>query len=440
MILTKALTGRKVMKLINKKAVRVLAVAIAAGLATTSTISSAPAASKKVFNIWWYSKDNTPNGQTWAAALTEFKKNHPELDVKFELKTFEGLNNAGAQILNSNAAPDITEYNKGNGTAGLASKAGLLTDLTSYAAKYKWNLPSSVALYGQYDKGLMGTGKLYGVPTYGEYVSIFYNKDLFAKNGVTIPTTMDALEADMAKFKDAGVIPMEMGGGDYQSVHNIYALAVSKANQTWINSFQLFKGKPIDATTDANIRWAAETLVKWDKAGYFEPNASGVKADDAVAEFQSGKAAMMIGGSWLDGSMQTKISTFSYGKFLVPGTLTVGSAGNLLVIPTKSKNKDLAAEFINMTLSKKYQNYLGNAGGLPLFADPAAIANPGAILTATPFGQAVKKNALAMYPDWPVPGYYEILLSNGTSLLSSGDVDAYMKATGAFYNAGRPKA
>ena len=93
-----------------------------------------------------------------------------------------------------------------------------------------------------------------------------------------------------------------------------------------------------------------------------------------------------------------------------------------------------------MTLSKKYQNYLGNAGGLPLFADPEAIANPASILTATPFGVAVKKNALAMYPDWPVPGYYDILLSNGTSLLSSGDVDAYMKATGNFYNAGRPKA
>ena len=428
------------MKLINKKAVRVLAVAIAAGLATTSTISAAPAATKKVFNIWWYSKDNTPNGQTWAVALAEFKKKHPELNVKFELKTFEGLNNAGAQILNSNAAPDITEYNKGNGTAGLASKAGLLTDLTSYSTKYKWNLPSSVALYGQYDKGLMGTGKLYGVPTYGEYVSVFYNKDIFAKNGVAIPTTMDALEAAMAKFKAAGVIPMEMGGAGYQTVHNVYALAVSKANQTWIDSFQLFKGKPIDATTDANIKWAAQTLLKWKTAGYFEPNVSGVQPDDAVAEFQAGKAAMVIGGSWLDGSMQTKISTFSYGKFLVPGTLTVGSAGNLLVIPTKSKNKDLAAEFINMTLSKKYQNYLGNAGGLPLFADPEAIANPASILTATPFGVAVKKNALAMYPDWPVPGYYDILLSNGTSLLSSGDVDAYMKATGNFYNTGRPKA
>jgi len=428
------------MKLVNKKGVRVLAVLVAAAFVTTSTVATAPAASKKDFNIWWYDKDNTPTGQTWAVALKEFTKKHPELNVKFELKTFEGLNNAGAQILNSNAAPDVTEYNKGNGTAGLASKAGLLTDLTSYSAKNKWNLPSSVALYGQYDKCLMGTGKLYGVPSYGEYVSVFYNKDIFAKNNVKIPTTMAEMEAAMATFKAAGVIPMEMGGAGYQTVHNVYALAVSRANQAWITSFQLFKGTPIDATTDANIKWAAETLLKWKTAGYFEPNVSGVSPDDAVAEFQAGKAAMVIGGTWLDYSMQTKISTFSYGKFLLPGTLTVGSAGNLFVIPTRSKNKDLAAEFITLILSKKYQNYLGNAGGLPLFADAEAIANPAAVLTATPFGVAVKKNALAMYPDWPVPGYYDILLSNGTALLSSGNVDAYMKATGSFYNAGRPKA
>jgi raffinose/stachyose/melibiose transport system substrate-binding protein len=93
-----------------------------------------------------------------------------------------------------------------------------------------------------------------------------------------------------------------------------------------------------------------------------------------------------------------------------------------------------------MVLSKKYQNYLGNAGGLPLFADAEAIANPAAILTAAPFGQIVKKNALAMYPDWPVPGYYDILLSAGTALLASGDVNAYLSKTGSFYNSGRPKA
>ena len=422
---------------LSSKTLRVALAGLVAASVVVPTMTSTASAANKTFNIWWYSKDNAMP-QTWEAALTEFKSKHKDVKVNFQLKTFEQINNAGLQMLNSNSAPDVSEWNKGNGTAGAASKAGLLTDLTPYANKYKWNLPSSVSLYGQYTNGLMGSGKLYGVPTYGEYVGVFYNKDLFAKNGVAVPKTWADLEAALAKFKAAGVIPMEAAMGDYQAVHNMYALTVSRADQKWINSFQLFKGAKIDATKDANIRWAAETLVKWNKAGYFEPNASGVKTDDAVNEFQAGKAAMMIGGSWLDGGMQTK-ATFKYGKFLVPGSLTVGSGGNLFVIPSKSKQKDLAAEFIDMLLSKKYQNYLGNAGGLALFADPTAVANPAAQLTGAPFAEAVKKNALAMYPDWPVNGYYPVLLAAGTQLISDGNVDAYMKTTGEFYNSGRPQ-
>ncbi|MEY4290716.1 MAG: hypothetical protein RL130_658 [Actinomycetota bacterium] len=426
------------MKLSSKTLRVAVAAALVAGLSAGAFIAPASAA-KKDFNIWWYSKDNAMP-QTWDAALKEFKAKHPELNVKFQLKTFEQINNAGIALLDSNKAPDVAEWNKGNGTAGAASKAGLLLALDKYAAKYKWNLPSSVSLYGQYTNGLMGSGKLYGVPTYGEYVGVFYNKDLFAKYNVSIPKTIDQFEAALKTFKAAGVTPLSIGGGDYQTVHNIYALTASRATQDWIKSFQLFQGKPVDPTTDANVKWAAEKFVAWNKAGYYEANASGVKADDAVLDFQKGNAAMMIGGSWLDAGMNTKISTFKYGKFVFPGTQSVGSAGNLFVIPAKGKNPDLGAEFINMLLTKKYQNYLANAGGLALFADAAAVANPLSAITATPFSQIVKKNALGMYPDWPVAGYYPVLLQAGIKLLSDGDVAAYQKTIGSFYNQNKPKA
>ncbi len=426
------------MKLSSKTLRVALAATLVAGLSAGAFIAPASAA-KKEFNIWWYSKDNAMP-QTWEVALKEFKKAHPELNVKFQLKTFEQINNAGIALLDSNKAPDVAEWNKGNGTAGAASKAGLLLDLDKYAKKYKWNLPSSVSLYGQYKNGLMGSGKLYGVPTYGEYVGVFYNKDLFAKYKVAIPKTLAEFEAAMKTFKDNGVIPLQIGGGDYQTVHNLYALTASKASNSWIKSFQLFQGKAVNPATDANFKWAAEKFVAWNKAGYYPPNASGIKTDDAVLEFQKGNGAMMIGGSWLDGGMQSKISTFKWGKFVFPGTQSVGSAGNLFVIPKKGKNPDLAAEFINLLLTKKYQNYLANAGGLALFADADAVANPASKVTADPFAAIVKKNALGMYPDWPVPGFYPILLQEGIKLLSDGDVAAYQKAVGDFYNAGKPKA
>lgn len=44
--------------------------------------------------------------------------------VEFEKKAFEQIRQNASQVLNSDDAPDVTEYNKGNATSGLlAAKA-----------------------------------------------------------------------------------------------------------------------------------------------------------------------------------------------------------------------------------------------------------------------------------------------------------------------------
>ena len=50
----------------------------------------------------------------------------------------------------------------------------------------------------------MGGGKWYGVPNYGEYVMVYYNKDLFAKHNVAVPTTFAQFKAAMDTFVKAG--------------------------------------------------------------------------------------------------------------------------------------------------------------------------------------------------------------------------------------------
>ena len=39
--------------------------------------------------------------------------------VEFEKKAFEQIRQNASQVLNSDDAPDVTEYNKGNATSGL---------------------------------------------------------------------------------------------------------------------------------------------------------------------------------------------------------------------------------------------------------------------------------------------------------------------------------
>src|SRR5699024_5900222 len=51
-------------------------------------------------------------------------------------------------------------------------------------------------------------GKVYGVPFAIQTMNVMYNKDLFAKNGISVPTTWGEMTAAFDKLKKAGVIPM----------------------------------------------------------------------------------------------------------------------------------------------------------------------------------------------------------------------------------------
>jgi raffinose/stachyose/melibiose transport system substrate-binding protein len=428
--------GNNHMKLTSKRGIRVAA-AVAVGALSLGTLSAcAPAAEDNVFTVWWYEKD-TAMATTWAAALEEFKAAHPDVTVEFELKTWDQIQKSGNAILDSDKAPDLAEWNKGNATAGSASQAGLLTNLDDYAKQYGWDtmLPQSVLAYGEYTDGIMGSGSLYGVPTYGEYASWFYNADMFAANGVAIPETMDDLTAALATFKAAGLTQC-IGAKEYQNVHLAYGLALSQADQEFVSNFQAFTG-PVD--WDAEWAYAAKTISDWKNAGYFDPNASGIGADDAVAAFQAGSCPLIFGGTWLDEGMQKNSVSFEWNKFLMPGTgLGVGSAGNLLVIPERSSQKDLAAEFINMILSTEYQNMLGNEGGLPLLAEESALTNELTVKSYAQFKKLLENDGLGMYPDWPVPGYFDIQLAAGQKLFSDGDAAAYVTTLKDFYEQNKP--
>jgi len=115
--------------------------AFAAGLTTMvlGGVGAAHAQANKTFNIWWFEDPTSSEGIAWTKALNEFKAAHPDVTVNFQQKTFIQLQKAGSMILNSNQAPDITEYNKGNATAGLVASQGLLTPLDDEFKSRGWD-------------------------------------------------------------------------------------------------------------------------------------------------------------------------------------------------------------------------------------------------------------------------------------------------------------
>ncbi|MFF1676074.1 ABC transporter substrate-binding protein [Streptomyces sp. NPDC058256] len=390
----------------------------------------------KTLKLWHYEAPDSAMGAAWNEAIKEFKKTHPGVTVKFESKGFEQIQKTAQMVLNSGDAPDLMEYNKGNATAGLLSKQGLLTDLTDEATERGWDkkLSAGVRTTSQYDaNGVMGSGKWYGIPNYAEYTMVFYNKDLFKQHGITEPTTLDELTTAMDKFVAEGITPLANAGSEYPAQQYLYQLALSKADRPWVDSYELYEGKT--DFHDAAWTYGAETFADWVKKGYISEKSSGLKAEDAGISFIQGKSPILFSGSWWYGRFKSD-AKFDWGTFLWPDSnLTLGSGGNLWVVPKGAKNKDLAYDFIDITMSKKIQNLLGNKGGVPVAADPAAITDPQAKSLIANFNTVADRDGLAFYPDWPVPGFYDVLVSGTQKLITDSEKpDAYLSALQEAYD------
>ncbi len=398
-----------------------LLMAVSLGLAACGgDDSSDEGADAKTLTLWHYEGPNSAMGIAWTKAIEQFKAKHPGVEVKFEEKGFEQIQQNAQMILNSDSAPDIMEYNKGNATAGLLSKQGLLTDLTEQTTQRGWDkkLAASLQTTAKYDQdGIMGSGNVYGIPNYGEYVEVFYNKDLFDKYKLAVPTTLDEFTKVMDTFVQNKVTPLSVGGAEYPAQQIFYQLALTQADRAWVDDYQLYKNK-VDFK-GPQLTYGAQTFADWVKKGYIAKDSAGIKAEDMGVAFTQGKFPIMISGSWWYGRFAEEIKNFEWGTFLFPGTkLHLGSSGNLWVVPEKSKAKSLAYDFIDITMQPDIQALLGNSGGVPVAADVAQITDPKNKELIDNFTKVSSADGLAFYPDWPAPGYYDVLVGGVQGLIN----------------------
>lgn len=371
------------------------------------------------FKIWHYESPTGAMGMAWDAAIAKFQEMHPDVTVEFEQHGFEEIRQTAPMILNSDEAPDIMEYNKGNATAGFLAQQGLLTDITAAATERGWDqiLSTGLQTTSRYENGVMGSGAWYGVTNYGEYVMVYYNKDMFAQYGIEVPTTFEEFEAVMDASVAQGIIPLATGASEYPAQQIFYELVLSQANRDWVNAYQLYQGD-VDFH-GPEFTYGAETMADWVAKGYIDPNSTGMPAEDMGVAFENGQYPMVITGSWWYGRFMTEITGFQWGTFLFPSnTLHPGSGGNLWVVPSNSKNAELAYDFIDITLSPEIQAILGNAGGIPINADPEAITDPQIRDLIANFNKIGETDGIAFYPDWPAPGYYDVLVSGVQELIA----------------------
>lgn len=245
----------------------------------------------------------------------------------------------------------------------LAQSGGLL-DLTDEA--FMKNYTPSVL-----DSQAIG-GRQFAVPTGNSYVTgLYYNKKIFADNGIEAPTTWTELQSAVSTLEGAGVTAFGIGGKDTWPaglvmngvVGGLYPTAADKQALTdslWDQSASLDSGVPLEVLQ--KTQWVFDHAQK---------NFSGAGYDDMPAAFANGDFAILPDGTWNQPTIDTAVAgAFEYGYIPFPASDNAADNKYLngkielqLGVSAATKNKDAALAFLDLFSSKDvYTKFVATSG------------------------------------------------------------------------------
>lgn len=311
--------------------------------------------SKTVTMMSWYSEDQM---EGVIDAIEE--KLGGEYTIDYTYVTNSDYNNVLSTQLAAGEGPDVIS-DGANFPARI--KAGNVKDITDTGLTDGFS-----------DEGLAlctVDGKNYGIPCYGWFAGIFYNKDLFEQAGITeVPTTYDEFldVCDKLKSKDIKPIAMGLADGD-NGLHAFSGFLESNFYEA------TEEGKTFDVDFAEGEEKMEGTLnpyiEKWMKMvdnGYITSDMVGISFDQAKDEFSNGKAAMFITGPWEYDTFKEAGVNFGVMPFLGDGEETqylIGGPAASWGINTNTKNEEGAEKVLEALASTEVQQAFvdANPGG-----------------------------------------------------------------------------
>ncbi|HTX00467.1 MAG TPA: extracellular solute-binding protein [Acidimicrobiales bacterium] len=149
-------------------------------------------------------------------------------------------------------------------------------------------------------------GTVPSVPFQMNIEGLFYNKKIFAKYGISVPTTYTALLADAAKLKAAGVTPFTASGSSGWAISRWVGVLLFR--ELGPKALQLVADNKASLSSPAYVK-AAQQVAQLGADGYFSTGVTNLSYNQAIDEFLTGKAAMIYMGTWLLSSISSSQDT-----------------------------------------------------------------------------------------------------------------------------------
>lgn len=275
-----------------------------------------------------------------------FNETNPDIEVEFSPTKNTEYNTVLNTALQAGEGPDI--FHLRPYAAGLKlADAGFVEPITDING-----LDTFSEDYLAASKG--ADGEQYGVPLNISSTQFFYNKKIFADQGLEVPTTWDEFIEVNEKLLAADITPIAMGtkeGWLLSLSHGIVGAGVLDGNA--------FADKLVTGETDFSDPAFVESIEAMnDLKKYFPANSEGLGMDDIRTIFAMEQAAMFPLGSWEIPVVSELNPDLDYGFFPMPSktgnqSVTTWVDGSF-AINAKSKNIDAAKTFLEFLTTKEF--------------------------------------------------------------------------------------
>jgi len=333
-------------------------------LAGTFYASGPASASAKTTLTLWQNYGTEQNAVATKNLIAAFEQKNP--DIKIVDVAQPGTNYF--QLLQSAAI-------SGNGPDLAVMWTGIYDlQYSSYLENLKGNVPAAdlskmEGLQWEAPNFTVSKGA-YVMPLETQFYIGFYNKKLFARAGVkSVPTDWAQLLADCKLLKAKGIQPIVYGNGGQAISTEFYPWYDMSYLMIGAHSLTSWKG-----LYDGAIPWTSSTnvtqLKNWatlEKDGYTNNDVLTNTAN--ITQFETGKAAMMVDGTW-DTAQYTKTMGTNVAAFVPPYSVTpingvVEYPGDGFSVMKNSKNKKDDFKFLDFLTTVKAGNIINAAGLIP---------------------------------------------------------------------------
>lgn len=161
-------------------------------------------------------------------------------------------------------------------------------------------------------------GKQYVANYKKQIIGVFYNKDMFAANGIEVPTTYQALIDACDKLLEAGIQPVSLGlkdGWPQGQLANMFAGTDLLAKDTHWGAKRNADEVKFNNPDLVKAMEKYQTIC----TKYCGDNITGITYTQMLEQFFNGNAAMLPIGSWVNAEVEKGLQDFEVGWFPIPG-------------------------------------------------------------------------------------------------------------------------